>query len=125
MNPPLITVSYNGGEKRFPLLVKPSLELSDPEVQSAHLSLHNMLRKAFSLAQEAIFYLHEVETGRIMTEESYRDPRYCLSFPSHWYMIIENSSSHDPCLKQNHFKVRGEPYILLCVYMVCVFSRHC
>ena len=90
----------------MPLLVHPSLELSDAEVQDAHLSLHTHLRRAFRLSQKATYYIHEVETGRILTQESYRDPSYCPNFPSHWYLVLEKSSSHDsPCLKPNHFKV--------------------
>ena len=89
MNPPFITVSYNGGEKKVPLAVRPSLELSDSQVSSAQGELHKVLRKIFNVEQGVQFYLHEVETKRVMSKESFREPTYCQTFPTHWYMVMD------------------------------------
>lgn len=93
MDKPYVTVSYNGGEKRVPLCVQPSLELSDSEVEQAEGELHKLLRRLFSVEPNVAFYLHEVETGRVMSRESFREPSYCEVFPPHWYMVMDSSSS--------------------------------
>jgi len=86
MNPPHITVSYNGEEKTVPLAVQPSIELSDREVENALASLQKLLRSSFRLLPEETFHLYEAEENRTMTQESFREPGYCRLFPSHWYL---------------------------------------
>lgn len=94
MNIPHITVSYNGGEKRVPLGVQPSLELSDSEVNIAQGELHRVLRKIFCVEQDTPFFLHEVETGRVMSKESFREPNYCVNFPTHWYLVMDGYATN-------------------------------
>lgn len=106
MSSPHITVSYSGGEKRVSLSVKPSLELSDSQVDRAESDLHRLLRRLFAVDSGVPFYLHEVETGRVMSKESFREPSYCLTFPAHWYMVMDSSSSTD-LLDTSGFQVRG------------------
>ena len=84
-----ITVSYNGREKQIPLVVQPSLELSDLQVDQAEFELCGIVRHVFSVPAEAEFCLHETESGRILTKESFRDPSYLTSFPRHWYLTVE------------------------------------
>lgn len=93
MSAPHITVSYNGGEKRVPLSVQPSLELTDSQVDRAEGELHRVLRKLFNVDPEVAFYLHEVETKRVMSKESFREPSYCQSFPTHWYLVMDSYSA--------------------------------
>jgi hypothetical protein len=93
MNTPNITVSYGGGEKRIRLCVQPSLELSDTDVEEAEKELHRLLRRLFSLEASVGFFLHEVETDRVMTMESFREPSYCVAFPPHWYMVMDHASA--------------------------------
>ena len=88
-----ITVSYTGREKRIPLAVKPSLELSDVDVDQAELGLCNIVRHVFNIPVEAAFSLHEAETSRILTKESFRDPSYLTSFPPHWYLTVEKTTT--------------------------------
>ena len=91
MNTPSITVSYNGSEKRVALSVHPSLELTDSQVENAEGELYSLLRRLFNVVDSSLaFYLHEVETGRVMSRESFRQPSYCQNFPTHWYMVLEN-----------------------------------
>lgn len=92
MGTPHITVGYKGGEKRVTLSVQPSLELSDSQVDLAESELHRLLRRLFGVDSSAAFYLHEVETGRVMSKESFREPSYCLTFPAHWYMVMASST---------------------------------
>ncbi len=80
-----ITVSYCGEEKRIPLSVIPSLELSDDQVHRAELELHEQLRTVFQVPSDVLFYLHEAESSRVMSRESLRE--YSSSFPSHWYLV--------------------------------------
>lgn len=84
-----ITVSYNGREKRIPLVIQPSLELSDFQVDEAELELFRIVQHVFNVPAEAAFFLHEAETDRIMTKESFRDPSYLQEFPRHWYLTVE------------------------------------
>ena len=93
MNTPYITVSYSGGEKRVGLCMQPSLELSDSEVEQVESELHKLLRRLFNVEPSVSFYLHEVETGRVMSRESFREPSYCQMFPPHWYMVMDSSST--------------------------------
>lgn len=90
-----ITINYCGVEKRIGLSVKPSLELSDRQVDSAEHALHARLRELFNVPEDVQFYLHEAETARIMSKESFREPGYTQSFPRHWYLVrpINNGGS--------------------------------
>ena len=102
-----ITVSYAGGKKAVALAVKPSLVLSDTQVDYAETELRKELVRAFRVIGEATFYLHEAESGRIMSKESFRDPSYCEHFPRYWYLVvaepernrIENEEKERPSLK--------------------------
>ena len=87
-----ITVSYAGKEKRIPLVVRPSLELSDVDVDQAELELCHIVRHVFNIPVESDFSLHEAETSRILTKESFRDPSYLSTFPPHWYLTVEKTA---------------------------------
>ncbi len=86
-----ITVSYLGVEKQVPLSIKPCLELSDQEVVHTELELHKQLRRLFQVSSDVQFYLHEAESSRVMSKESFRE--YSGSFPSHWYLINSRDSN--------------------------------
>ena len=85
-----ITVSYAGIDKRIPLVVTPSLELSDEQVTYAERELHGVIRHVFKIPHESLFYLHEAESGRIMSRETFREPTQLSAFPRHWYLTVEN-----------------------------------
>ena len=85
-----ITVSYAGTDKRIPLVVTPSLELSDEQVTYAERELHGVIRHVFKIPHESLFYLHEAESGRIMSRETFREPTQLSAFPRHWYLTVEN-----------------------------------
>lgn len=108
MSTPHITVSYNGGERRVALSVRPSLELTDSQVDRAESELHRVLRKLFNMDQETAFYLHEVETKRVMSKESFREPSYCHSFPSHWYLVMDSytaTNGSNPLITAGNYQV--------------------
>lgn len=88
-----ITVSYNGREKRIPLVVQPSLELSDFQVDQAELELCGIVRLVFNVPAEVEFSLHEAETNRTLTKESFRDPSYIQAFPKYWYLTVEKNAT--------------------------------
>ena len=85
-----IAVSYAGIDKRIPLVVTPSLELSDEQVMYAESELHRVIRHVFKIPHESLFYLHEAESGRIMSKETFREPTQLSAFPRHWYLTVEN-----------------------------------
>lgn len=89
----MITVSYSGREKQIPLVVRPTLELSDFQVDQAELELCGIVRHVFQVPAEAGFSLHEAETSRTLTKESFRDPSYIQAFPKHWYLAVEKSAA--------------------------------
>ena len=100
----LITVSYSGVEKRVPLAVEPSIELSDDQVNNAELDLHSRLRELFQVPSGDQFYLHEAETARVMSKESFRE--YTVTFPSHWYLVSSGDSYRETSsLQQNGLQV--------------------
>ena len=84
-----IKVSFNHQEQVLPLTIRPSLELTDLKVDAAEDELDQALRRAFDIQEDDTFYLHEAESGRILTKETFRDPGYCSSFPTHWYLVVE------------------------------------
>lgn len=98
-----ITVSYAGAQKVVSLAVKPSLELSDTQVDYAESELQKEILRAFRVVGEAGFYLHEAESGRIMSKESFREPAYCEHFPRYWYLEV----AEQPGAKNKHEDKEG------------------
>ena len=88
---PVIVVSYGGREERLTLSVRPCLELSDAEADRAAEHVWKSLREMFALPSEAELTLHETESGRTMSKESFRDPVYLLNFPKFWYLTVEST----------------------------------
>lgn len=108
-----ILVSYSGREIRIPLVVIPSLELTDLDVDRAELELCQMVRHVFNIPVESGFSLHEAETNCVLTKESYRDPRYIQSFPLHWYLTVEKTAGEageeeEEVEKVGEIKLNGE-----------------
>ena len=91
-----VTVSYAGKEKRIPLAVTPALELSDEQVEYAEGDLLRIVRHVFQIPAGARVYLHETESGRIMSPESFRDPANLVAFPRHWYLAVEHAPPSYP-----------------------------
>ena len=134
MATPLITVSYNGGEKKVALSVQPRLELSDSEVDRAESELHRVLRKLFNMEQDSSFYLHEVESKRVMSKESFREPSYCQNFPTHWYLVMDsypaaNGNTHNSLVSADSFQVSCPSlhvlYQFIAGYCSVVLTAHC
>ena len=90
---PLITVSYGGVKHQMPIGVRPALELNDAEVDEAEEQLRTALRSAFSLPDEARLSVHETESGRSLSKESFRDPANLARFPKYWYLRVDNGYS--------------------------------
>lgn len=90
-----IAVGYSGKEKLLPLAITPALELSDEQVDWAESVLMRILRHNFHILPGASAYLHEAETGRIMTKESFRDPANLPRFPKHWYLTVDTLRGGD------------------------------
>ena len=90
---PLITVSYGGVKHQMPIGVRPALELNDAEVDEAEEQLRTALRSAFSLPDEAQLTVHETESGRSLSKESFRDPANLARFPKYWYLRVDNGYS--------------------------------
>ena len=113
-----ITVSYSGKEKRVPLAVRPSLELSDFDVDQAELELCGIVCHLFNIPVEAAFSLHEAESSRILTKESFRDPSYIQRFPTHWYLTVEKTAAEVGEEEEEGEKVNLSPALSLCVWVV-------
>ena len=89
---PEIVVSYgNGGESTcVDIGVVPSLELRDEQVEEATSNLFSFLRSAFHLPFESRLILHETESGRTLSNETFRDPSFVSNFPRYWYLTAGN-----------------------------------
>ena len=120
-----ITINYCGVEKRIGLSVQPSLELSDRQVDSAEHDLHARLRDLFHVPEDVLFYLHEAETARIMSKESFREPGYTQNFPRHWYLvrpIINNGATDVDAANGESSMVTEGTHNGLQVCTVCVWE---
>ncbi len=89
---PEIIVSYGaGGESTcVDIGIVPSLELSDEQVEEATTKLFSFLRSAFHLPFESRLTLHATESGRTLSNETFRDPSFVSNFPRYWYMTAGN-----------------------------------
>lgn len=89
---PEIVVSYGnrGDSTCVGIGVVPSLELRDEQVEEATNNLYNFLRSAFHLPCESRLTLHETESGRILSNETFRDPSFVSNFPRYWYLTAVN-----------------------------------
>ncbi len=89
---PEIVVSYGGGGDStcVDIGIVPSLELQDEEVEEATSNLYEFLRSAFHLPCESKLTLHETESGRILSNETFRDPSFVSNFPRYWYLTAGN-----------------------------------
>lgn len=90
---PVIVVTYGGREERLALSVRPCLELSDVEADQAADHVWKTLKEMFSLSSGTEVTLHETESGRTMSKESFRDPAYLLHFPKFWYLTVESTTA--------------------------------
>ena len=88
-----ILVSYEGKEQTIPLVVRPSLELSDGQIDRADSELKKLLRQTFQLPPESRCFLYEALSRRSLSAESFRDPSNLPVFPQRWLLSVEPSSS--------------------------------
>ena len=116
---PVITVSYGGVERQLSIGIRPALELGDTEVDEAEEQLRSALRRAFSLPDEARLTVHETESGRCLSKESFRDPANLSQFPKYWYLRVDNGYSTSGLLfetdDRDDEQVRKAREILLCI----------
>lgn len=89
---PELVVSYgdSGETTRVDIGVEPSVELSDEQVEDAISRLYSFLKTAFHLPRDNRLTLHETETGRTLSKETFRDPSYVSNFPRYWYLTASN-----------------------------------
>lgn len=89
---PEIIVSYGdrGDRTCVSIGLVPGVELRDEEVDEATVQLLASVRSAFHIPIESRLTLHETETGRILSNETFRDPTFIPNFPRYWYLTVEN-----------------------------------
>lgn len=86
-----ISVTYEGTEQSIPLVVRPSLELSDEQVGRADSELRRQLRQTFQLPPDSRCFLYEAVSRRSLSAESFRDPNNLPVFPHRWVLTVEPS----------------------------------
>ena len=86
-----ISVTYEGTEQSIPLVVRPSLELSDEQVDRADSELRGLLRQNFQLPPDSRCFLYEAVSRRFLSAESFRDPSNLPVFPHRWVLSVEPS----------------------------------
>ena len=86
-----VTVTYEGKEQNIPLVVAPSLELSDEQVDLADRELRKSLRQAFQISPDVRCFLYEAVSKRSLSAESFRDPNNLPAFPQRWILTVEQS----------------------------------
>ncbi|KAL5497395.1 hypothetical protein EMCRGX_G013860 [Ephydatia muelleri] len=80
-----------GTEQSIPLVVRPSLELSDEQVGRADSELRRQLRQTFQLPPDSRCFLYEAVSRRSLSAESFRDPNNLPVFPHRWVLTVEPS----------------------------------
>lgn len=91
---PVIVINYGGRDGSFDIGVKPSLELRDDDIDQAADNLWDSIRRLFQFNNETRFAVHEAESNRILTKETFRDPSCIPFFPKYWYITVDNGYHH-------------------------------
>lgn len=81
-----VTVSYDNKDETFYVGTRPSLELSDLQVDQAYDHLWQDVRRFFHLPMDSRATLYEAETNRILSKETFRDPTCIKKFPKYWFV---------------------------------------
>ena len=110
---PTITVSYGRIERQFPICVRPSLELSDAEVDREEERLCSALKRAFSLPDGVRVTVYDTVSDRSLSKETFRDPSNLAHFPKYWYLKVDNGITTSVSERDQ------QVCIAVCIYVVC------
>ena len=91
-----ITISYNGKEKKIPLIVQPSPQLSDAQAQSALESVTRLVQQIFKIVDSRNFTLRDsFSYYNKLTKNSFRQ----VDFPLKWNVVFDKKESDETMLR--------------------------
>ena len=93
-----ITISFNGKEKKIPLVVQPSSQLSDAQAQSGLESVTRLVQQIFKIVDSRSFTLRDSFSYNKLTKNSFKLEK----FPLKWNVVFDK----DDMLKHHGGVVR-------------------
>ena len=106
-----ITITFNGKEKKIPLVVQPSSQLSDAQAQSGLESVTRLVQQIFKIVDSRSFTLRDSFSYNKLTKNSFKQEK----FPLKWNVVFDKKGADDTMLKQHGGVVR-----LAAVKIVCI-----
>lgn len=104
-----ITIGFNGREKKIPLVVQPSPQLSDAQAQSALESVTRLVQQIFRIVDSRSFTLRDSYTYSKLTKNSFRQEE----FPLKWNVVFDKKEADDPMLRHGGV-VRSASLVNVC-----------
>jgi len=90
-----ITICFNGREKKIPLVVQPSSQLSDVQAQLALESVTRLVQQIFKIADSRLFTLRDSYSYSRLTKSSFRQE----NFPLKWNVVFDKKEANDSMIK--------------------------
>lgn len=87
-----ITISFNGKEKKIPLIVQPSPQLTDSQAQSALESVTRLVQHIFKIVDSRSFTLRDSFSYNKLAKNSFRQEQ----FPLRWNVVFDKKEENDP-----------------------------
>lgn len=90
-----VTICFNGKEKKIPLVVQPSSQLSDLQAQLALESVTRLVQQIFKIADSRNFTLRDSFSYNKLTKNSFKQEK----FPSKWNVVFDKKEADESMLK--------------------------
>jgi len=97
-----VTICFNGKEKKIPLVVQPSPQLSDVQLELALNSLTRLVQQIFKITDSRSFTLRDSHSYSKLSKSSFRQEH----FPLKWNVVYDKSGTNDAMIKHGGV-VRG------------------
>ena len=97
-----VTICFNGKEKKIPLVVQPSPQLSDVQLELAFDSLTRLVQQIFKITDSRGFTLRDSHSYSKLNKNSFRQEH----FPLKWNVVYDKCEANDAMIKHGGV-VRG------------------
>jgi len=110
-----VTICFNGKEKKIPLVVQPSPQLSDVQLELALNSLTRLVQQIFKITDSRSFTLRDSHSYSKLNKNSFRQEH----FPLKWNVVYDKSEANDAMIKHGGV-VRGYALSRVLVLRECM-----
>ena len=90
-----ITIIFNGKEKKIPLVVQPSPQLSDAQAQSALESVTRLVQQIFKIVDSRSFTLRDSFSYNKLTKNSFKQ----VDIPLKWNVVFDKKETDEAMLR--------------------------